>query len=322
METFSKNPIQKTWRRFSRINLKDLLVLTPVEATRLSWAKDVNSYQEIPEPFREELATLGIAEVNFDYGVITPSFEGFLKPDTEKLIFWLDTTLYVLEKSKNRILTTRYPQEDISYVERGSILLKAWIDINGIDSVGIQSTTHLRFNAVTESLFDPILQKIRCADGHKPPANLPAERAYFGYLRDLNYKFMQLARRTLLPGEQVIASLLQPEIRSVVVKIFGKSIFHTLATTHLSILTNGEFISIREGDNHTWSEDTHYGAIWTYLRLDKILSAMMDPVQDGLLKLVIRLPGDRQIELLYAGERYEEVEELVILMNHEFARYR
>jgi hypothetical protein len=89
METYRENPIQKIWRLFSRIVLKDLLILTPADTARYSWAREVYSYQEIPEPFREELARLGIAEENFDYGVITPSFEGFLKPDTEKLVIRL-----------------------------------------------------------------------------------------------------------------------------------------------------------------------------------------------------------------------------------------
>jgi hypothetical protein len=280
-------------------------LLSASEQTRLSWARLARSYDDVPEVFRDLLATLTGDAGTFPYTVLTPSFQGFLRRPSEKLICTFEDEICVMEKAQNRAVSTCYPVREISTIEAGSILLKAWITLKGLDSTGALSTATLQFNAVSESLFSPIINKVR------PLPDLfvdhSAEMDRFNCLAPLNFKFMNYGRRTIIPGERVIQFVLQPEVRVDAPRLLGRSWWGTIHPAHLTILTDKELIIIRDEVGVRWNPDAKHGGIWTYVPLGKIAAITVARTDDGMLTVAIHLPGDDLIDLLFSALREEEV---------------
>jgi len=299
---------RKLWNRLAHAKIQ-VPLLSASEQTRLSWARLARSYDDVPEVFRDLLATLTGDADTFPYTVLTPSFQGFLRRPSEKLICTFEDEICVMEKAQNRAVSTCYPVREISTIEAGSILLKAWITLKGLDSTGALSTATLQFNAVSESLFSPIINRVR------PLPDLfvdhGAEMDRLNCLAPLNFKFMNYARRTIIPGERVIQFILQPEVRVDAPRLLGRSWWGTIHPAHLTILTNKELIIIRDEAGVRWNPDAKHGGIWTYIPLDKITTTSVARTDDGMHSMSIHLPGDDRIDSLFSTSREEEVTLLV-----------
>ena len=121
-------------------------------------------------------------------------------------------------------------------------------------------------------------------------------------------KFMNYARRSIVPGEKVLYTILQPEIRARIVRLFGMSLFRTISTSHLVILTDRQLIIIKDENPGGWGDDSRYGGIWNYIPLDKIASVSLAEKGGNLLTLSIHLPQDDQIDTLFSVSNEQEVE--------------
>ena len=307
MQTKTASILRTAWESVMSLGIEKLSRLTADELTRLSWAKAVESYDKVPEIYQDFIKTLLGDTSEFPYAVLTPTFEGFIRRDNEKLIFSLDSKIYILEKARDKLSSTCYPFEAISYVEVGAILLNSWIKIRGVASNGILTSSTLKFNSVTDYLFTPILEKIRTATD-TGDTDQSSERAKFDYLVHLNFKFMNYARRSIVPGEKVLYTILQPEIRARIVRLFGMSLFRTISTSHLVILTDRQLIIIKDENPGRWGDDSRYGGIWNYIPLGKIASVSLAEKGDDLLTLSIHLPQNDQIDSLFSVSNKQEVE--------------
>ena len=107
-----------------------------------------------------------------------------------------------------------------------------------------------RYNTVTDYLFLPFLKKIRHAAGDSSRSADLEELEKFDRWGQANPKFMNFAKRSLIPGECVIQAVLSPEIRQNIIKIFGKTYDIVVSPTLAAILTDQELIMIREEKNH------------------------------------------------------------------------
>ncbi len=288
-------------------------LLTGAAQTKLSWAKLVESYDELPEIYRSFFDSFPNTTGEFPYMVLTPKYEGFIRRENEKLVCRLDHTLHILEKAQNRLNLTSYALEDIHSVEVGMILLKGWITINGISGNGVLTSTTLKFNTVTDRLFAPFLKEIRLFDnatdssGSRTP-DLQAEGKKFDYLLRRNFKFMNYARATILEGETVICSALQPEISAVIVKVFGKAFSRTVATAHILILIDRELIIIEEEPTEPVVGDARYGGIWTYIPLRKIATMSLESTGDSLLDLSVRFAQGGRLDWLFSTQIQPEID--------------
>jgi hypothetical protein len=119
---------------------------------------------------------------------------------------------------------------------------------------------------------------------------------------------MNYARRSIVPGEKVLHTILQPEIRARIVKLFGMSLFRMISTSHLVILTDRQLIIIKDENPGGWGDDTRYGGIWNYIPLDKIASVSLAPKNDSLLALSIHLPQNDHIDSLFSVSNKQELE--------------
>jgi hypothetical protein len=303
----TKSILRAAWESVTSAKIAGPPLLTGYEQTKLSWARAVESFDQLPEAYQDFIKTLLGDTSTFPYAVRTPTFEGYIWRENEKLIFSLDGKIYVLERTRDKLGSTCYPLEDISYLEVGTILLASWIKISGVANNGVLTSSTLRFNSVTEYLFTPILDKIRPAST-PGDADQSSERAKFDYLIHLNWKFMNYARRSLVPGEKVIHTVLQPEIRAKLLTLFGRSLSRTISTAHLGILTDRELIMIREEKGGGWDDKTRYGGIWNYVPLDKITSISLTPKNDDLLVLSIHLPQNDHLDSLFSVSNKQQVE--------------
>jgi hypothetical protein len=298
------------WERVARTK-PELPLLTAARQTKLSWAKAIEAYDEVPEFYRGFFETL-VGDANrFPYAVLTPSYAGFITRAKEKLVCCLDGKIYVLEETRGDLASTCYHVGDISYVELGSVLLQSWIKIRGMTSGGVLTSSEFKFNSVTDYLFTPIVERIRPATDCSEGIDLSLERSKFNHLRHSSHKLMNYAKRSILPGQRVAHFILQPEVRVEVLRLLGNSFFRTLCTPHLTILTDRELILVQDGDGKRWDGSAKYGGVWNYIPLDKITSISTADAQNDLLTMSIHLPGDDGIERLFSVSNRGEVDMLL-----------
>ncbi len=291
------------------------------QETMKAWAMPIRTEDEVPAGFRDYFATLRRDAPEFPCTILTPSYEGFMFRTTPKLVCNIDDKIYVIEKTRRGVSATCYLIPDINYVEVGSVLLKSWIKLSGLTANGLAATS-FKFSATTLHLFLPILNKIRqAATPTAPAANLHAEVAKFRYLERLNYKFMNYARRSIMPGETVISSVLQPDIRVKLAELFRRPFFRTVATSHISILTDRELIIIRDNDER-WVDNVSYGGVWYYIPLNKIEALDLTEQNSETLALSIRLPANDSIRSLFSIANRDNVGALVEQAGHLTATTR
>ena len=262
------------WRQIHTLGIPWVPALNAEEQTRLTWAKLIQSYEVVPDVYKDFFEHILSDGQAFPYAVLAPSREGFIHRTTEKLVCSFGREIYVLERSENTFEVQCYPLEGISYVEVRTVLLDSHFKISGMTKQGIPASSTVKFNSVTDYLFSPILETIRLAAVDSRDAAKSSETDKFDHLVRLNYKFMNYAKRSLLGGEKVIHFILQPEIRVSVLRIPGKTYYKTISPTHMNILTDRELIIIRE-EKPQRSAD-RYGGIWDFIPLNKIVSLSLN----------------------------------------------
>lgn len=298
------NQIRERW-----VGSEEPALLTGFAQTRLSWARAIESYDQIPQVYRAAFDALPGAKETFPYIVLTPSFEGFIHRETEKLVCSFQDQVYILEKARGKITTTCFRFQDIHYLEVGSILLHSWIRIRGVTSVGALTSISLKFNTVTDYLMTPIVQKARAATKNATVGDLKFERAKFDYLVDYNFKFMNFAKGSIQPGDQVICTVVQPEIPIPMPAFFAGIFYRIFTPAHIGILTNRELILIRDDEEGVKTRKSRqYGGIWNYIALNKITNVSLTEKNADLLTLSIHLPDNDHIDRIFAASNRREVE--------------
>jgi len=309
MLTKMRNALRMTWRQVYTSTIALLPTLSAAEQTKLSWAKPIESHTAVPNAYQDFFEPFLADGRGFPYSVLTPSYEGFIHRTTEKLICDFGHEIYVLERSGNTFEAQCYPLEGISYVEVRTILLDSCIKISGVTRQGIPAFSTFKFNSVTDFLFTPILERIRLAAVDSKDAVQSSELEKFDHWVRLNYKFMNYAKRSLLGGEKVIHTILQPEIRASVLTVLGKTYYRTISPTHVSILTDRELIMIREEERH--SGEDKYGGIWDYIPLNKIVTLSLRGKDNNLLILSIHLPEGACLEYLFQASAEREINQIL-----------
>ena len=310
MLTKMRNKMRMTWGQAHTSKTARMpKLLNPADLTRSSWAKPIKSYTDVPDVYKEFFDSLHIEGQAFPYTVLTPSYEKFIHKTTEKLISDFDHDIFVLEKNGNTFETRCYPIDGISYVEFRTALLASSFMICGMIGQGKHTSSTLKFNSVTDYLFTPILKRVRCIPVEFGNVNQSAELSKFDRLVDVNFKFMNLAKHSLLEGEKVIQFIIQPEIQESLLTFLGKTYYRTISPTHMCILTDRELIMIRE-DVVRLKED-RYGGIWIYIPLNKIMYLSVSEQADELLVLTVQLPEDIRFELLFQTSAGKELNQLL-----------
>jgi len=297
--------LQSTWRQIFTLTSGVLFSQGAEDQKRFSWARRLESYAAVPSAYSAFFEPLRAEGRVFPYTVLTPTFEGFLRGTTEKLVCDLDREIVVLENRGNTVEAQRYPLETISCIEVSTVLLESYIKIQGMTRDGRPAASRFKFNSVTDHLFFPILEKIRLAavaSAHAAPN--PALEGFICWNRQ-NYKFMNYAQRSLLAGEKALYAILQPEFCAYVVKVLGMSFCRRRSPTQAVILTDREIIVIREEEKTR--ADAKYSGIWDYFPLSRVLSLSQAGTSDGVQTLSIHLPEGDSFEILFQATASQEI---------------
>ena len=299
------------WASFDAAVSRGLSFLTSSEHMQQSWARTIKSYDDVPDVYRSAFETLVNGAGEFPYTVLTPSYKGFIKRGKEKLVSCIGDKVCILEETGNDLTTTCYLLDGISCIEVGKLLLQFWVEIRGTTTAGGLSSTRLEASTVTQVFFLPIVDALRVSQHGTGEADWEVERDKFDYLVSLNYKFMNYARQSIMQGEKVVHHVLQPEIRSEILSLFGKSLCRTLSAAHITILTDREMILIRDGADKWWDSGIKYGGVWNYIPLSRITSVSLTNKTDDTLTLSVNLPEGDSKNLLFATSNGDEVASLL-----------
>lgn len=319
MTAQQNNKRASVWTRWLPPVVSSFPVLTAAEQTRLSWARRIDSLDDLPPAYVAGVQPSVERTGHFPYAVLTPSYAQFISRTTEKLVLCLDDEVRVLERSATRVdgselRITAFYYADLSAVEIGCVLLKSWIRLLGRTTAGPCTAITIRFNTVGDYLFFPLLNRIRgvaAADqALADPALLEHERACFNYLAHDHFKFMNAAKKSLLPGEHVLDSLMQPEIRTPLVTLFGHAYLRSLAPAHIVVLTDRELIVIAEEHLGFWGGETRYGSIRTCAPLHKVCDATL-AAERNLLRLTVELEHEQSLALDFLPEQRPALEQLI-----------
>lgn len=278
-----------------------------------SWARQLTSRSDLPQPY---LAFFDSLPPNHGqpspYMVLTPTFRGgYGRPEHERLLCAIGDTIHVVETIDGQLHSTSYIPQDVICLERGAILLHAWITIRGhAAGRGTESTT-VRFNSVTDHIMLPFVERLRPTPTAGGAADLEMERARFNDLARTHFKFMSYGQGTIRPGARVNKILLQPQIRRELIGLLGFSLSRLIGPAHLTILTDSELILIRDDVSQRWSRRSPHGAIWTYIPRAKILDVSVTPGNDDVQVFTIALPGPFRIQALFESSQAADLARLI-----------
>ena len=289
------------WMHTSRIRW--LLSLHREEGTKSAWAKKIASIEGIPELYLGYFEAHRSEDGSFPYTVLVPGFERLGYGVCEKLISAFERDIHVLERNGDALSAQCFSVDEIRYVEVRTVLLDSHIKVSGRTSAGVSASAVIQFNSVTDYLFTPILNTIRNGCPIRPVQG--AGSYEFEDWSNSNFKFMNYARRSVLRGEKVSHAILQPEIRTDRIPFLGRSLSRMLSPTHAVLLTDREWIAIRE--EAVQGRKDKYGGTWVYIPLNKITASTLDVVNEDLLALSIQLPEKERFEYLFQTSKEAEV---------------
>jgi hypothetical protein len=284
-------------------------VLSAAEQARFSWARLIQSRDELPPAYRNFFEARPAGEA-FPYVVLTPTFAGFWRRESEKLVCCLDDRLIILEKTAGELKCTAFPVSEVTYVETGSVLLKAWLKIQGrANDTSTLTAVTLRYNTVTERYFTPFVERIRGVAFRPLDGSHDDELSKLDDVPELSFKFRNYARRSVPSGDHVIAEIAQSEVHRPVIRIGHWTYQRTIIMAHVLVLTDRELILIRDDPESPEAFDsTRYGGVWDYIPLSKIERIVWQDKDADVSSVTLELPLGDRIETLFAADRHAEVE--------------
>jgi hypothetical protein len=287
--------------------------IPPQDTRSRTWARRVETLRELPDLYRPFFDSLPAAHTEpFPYTVLTPTFKDIpRRAEREKLICLLGSELLILEDIDDHLTHTRFPLDGRCFVERGVILLQAWITVRGETSGGGPASTTLRYNSVTDHIMAPFVDRLRPSPAVTSAVDLDAERERFNYLAQTHYKFYSHGRSSILPGARVQHILLQPEIRRTHFTFLGYSLSRRLSPAHLVVLTATELILIRDDESQYWLKGAAHGAIWSYVPRSLIASLAFTTGEHGLLTLHVKLNDGAGLQASFESSAEPELRRLI-----------
>ena len=287
--------------------------IPPQDTRAHTWARRLDKYQDLPELYRPFFDALSAQHTEpFPHTVLTPTFKDIpRRAEREKLVCLLGDELLILEHLDDHLAETRFPLNGRCFVERGVILLQAWITIRGKAPDGGLKSATLRFNSVTDHIMTPFVDRLRPAPAAASVVDLDAERERFNYLAQTHYKFFSHGRSSIRPGARVQHLLLQPEIRRTHFTVLGYSLSRRLSPAHLLVMTDAELIDIRDDETQYWLKGAAHGAIWTYMPRSVIRNASLRPLENQLLSLRIEVAGDIHVTSTFEPQAEPQLQRLL-----------
>lgn len=267
-------------------------LLTGARQTMQSWVKVIESFDEIPPAYKDGLLDTLKDIDHFPYMVLAPPVSGSRFQPAERLIFWLDDALYILERKLDQINLLAFPKEEIGMLEVGKVLLYSWFTVTGLTTQGSKHVSTVVYNTSTHRHLQSFFDHIRSL----PEKKISSERTEFAPLERLSFKFANFARNSLKGDEKIITSLWQPEISRPIFPFFKKLFSRLLSPAHLTIITELELIFIEDDLHSPQVKGKHYGGIWQYIPLQNLVSVSNIERDGGLFTLIFNIKPDTSVK--------------------------
>jgi hypothetical protein len=286
--------------------------MTAAEQTRLSWARRLDRWEDAPAAYLPALRAYADRGIGFQQIVLTPTMEGFLRRINQRLVAWGSDCVVVLEGTRDRVGETAFAFPQVHYVEFAAILLRAWVTLRGRTLDGRDATTSFEFNAVSDGLFAPLIAGVRGAPAGD--GDVAFEMAKLDYLMGPSFKLMNFGRRCLRPGDRIVGTYFQPEIREPVFQALARSPTRRVTAAYLLLVTADEVILIRDLGEPERMHRIGYGGSWTYVPRRRGAEMSIAPRPDGRELLSIPLPTGNPLECVLEPHRSTQMEALVGLV--------
>lgn len=309
MLTRMRNNLSQSWKQARLLNMIKKGSLSPTEQTKKSWTSLIQSYEDVPEEFKTFFKPYLDKNAPFPYTLLTPSFEGFLNLQSIKIISILDQHLVVLEANDNTYTEKSFTYEGILYIEFSTILLDAYFKISGILNQEMVASSTIKFNSINDYLFIPIIERIRQISDQEFDEPHPEEIEKFNKWSQVSYKFMNFAKRSLQGSELIKKDIFQPEIKSRIISILGKTFYRTISPALMCILTNKELIVIQEG-NKRYKEEK-YGGTWFYIPLIQLKTLSLTEKNENILNLSIHLLQNTCLDFVFHSSLKNDLKQLI-----------
>jgi hypothetical protein len=258
-----------------------------------TWVREIRTYEDIPIGFQEAFPKpVG----DFPYIVLLPpENDSIFNSRPAQLVCLYSDYLLVLEARYTKVITTRFSFDAVTQVEHGSVLLNSWITLSQPGT-----TVKLRYNAVSDELMKPVLQRLRDGYSTKKPSladirHDQEERAKFDFLGAIYFKFMTYGANSLLPNATVRKLVFQPEIFVSTKKLTDRFGFQRYQTANLIILTDEELTLIGESKPYRYHREALYGVVLTHFPRRHIREVNIEPSTCRQSKVLTIILSDERI---------------------------
>ncbi|MCT4620050.1 MAG: hypothetical protein N4A62_11750 [Marinisporobacter sp.] len=279
--------------------------------TMKTWPKRIETYEEVPEIFKEHFQWVH-GDEQFPYSIFIPPNRWSTKNTIAKLMSVFEDRIYIYEQIDQKVEILCYSFQDIYYTEKGSILLDSWIKISG-EVQGQLKSSMIGFNTAREDLFLPIIKKIRIAINKAKLCEKEKELSKLDYLKTSDLKFFNYSKQSILEGQKVISVVYQDEISEKHFRYFSKR----KTNAHIMVLTNNELIMIRQEHELQKDKDSKYGGVWDYIPFNKIKNMTLAKKEEkGLLAFSVNLLNDESMHSIFSSDNEKTVNKLIEEFHH------
>jgi hypothetical protein len=260
----------KLWQRLTSASQSTRRYLPASSQTKRSWARVADSLSSIPVYYQDQIEVIAAAHGCFPYSIVTPTYEGFLAKESEKVICAFSDKLYVLSNHSGIIDTQTVVYSAITYIQHASVLLKSWLKWTVVEPGSSPEEFVIRYNSASERCFRPLLKLMRSNWRGQPSPAVHIGTQCLQYIEQLDYKMYNYAVSSLLPGQQLHSCLYQSAVQQDLIRLPRAILSRTISPAHLAIMTDDELILISDGEHAKWHSHRRYGGIWTIIPLSKI----------------------------------------------------
>lgn len=271
--------------------------------TMSQWPIMVKRPSQIPDSFCEALDMEFGAK--WPYSVFIPPNKWDTAGKRPKVFSMVEDGIMYFEDMKTEVKQVFYPFEDILYVEIGRMLLSSWMTIHGMVHGQYRQST-ISYNTVRDDLFDPIIERIRTCITPDEALLEGQNGERLSDLKQLDMKFLNYTKNSLLPGEKIINIIYQPSVQEAHQQTMSELPEHT----HAVVLTDNELILIKE-DNHKYKNiHSNYGVVKEFIPLTHIAEMSTEEAQSSL-KMHVNLNDKDELDRTFTDDQSDKLSQLI-----------
>lgn len=258
----------------------------------LPYPQSIHTWQEIPTSYQDAF----LSTSTLPYMLFIPGSRSVLRRQLEKLIVLEHDRLVVYEGSL--AAKKEFVFDELLYIDYEKMLSAFWLTL-----VGQRQTSTIRYLSREDTSFATILERLRRRSSQREHAPVPPDLRYkkLDELSQAAYKFLRMARTSLLPEQTIVDAYFQPaykDRKTLYGGLLGKTVTYA---PHLSVLTDTELIVIQESEPIRTITYNQYAAKQLFIPY-RTLQEVRIKEDDVTTQLVLSLNATHSVSLFFARE--------------------